>query len=72
MLLRYGANAGIADYLGNTVLHQIDKAYIRPPSLGFPGRDLSKSEKQKLWDILIAAGADPNRPNKAGQLPVKP
>ena len=72
LLLRHGANPRAVDYLGNTVLHTIDKAYIRPSHAMFPGRYLAKLEKQKLLDILTAAGANPNQPNKAGQLPVKP
>ncbi len=71
-LLRHGANAQAVDYLGNTVLHNIDKAYIRPSFPMLPGQYLSKPEKQKLWDTLIAVGANPDQPNKAGQLPVKP
>jgi OmpA family len=72
-LIKANANPNAQDYQGNTPLHIVNVA--RREGYGgtlAPTIELNQSEKQQLWDTLIAAGANPNIPNKAGQLPVRP
>jgi OmpA family len=70
-LIKAKTNINATDYQSNTALHFIAKSQFGGGAM-LPPISLSIASKQQLWDTLIAAGANPNIPNKAGQLPVRP
>jgi hypothetical protein len=58
VLLQFGADVHVSGRKGETVLHVGVAATYRP-----------SVERYALFDLLAAAGADPNARNKSGQTP---
>lgn len=67
-MIKAGANVNAVDALGDTALHRVAKAGYRV----YGNVRLDKVRQKKLWDDLIAAGANPLARNKAGELAVAP